>query len=303
MVEWRPLIGALPPLSETEWHRVFTLYQATPEYLHENSWMGLSDFQRIFFWEWLHRFLGRLIGLCYGLPLAYFWLRNRIPEGFKPALLGLLFLGGAQGYMGWYMVQSGLVDQPNVSHYRLAAHLALAFTIFACLIKAALAIRQPVNIPQITLRPLRIHVWALAFAYGFTVFWGAYTAGLDAGLLYNDSFPKMGGQWIPFDFNLYQPWFVNVFENHSAVQFTHRWLAITTWLIAMSLSLHAWKRGALNPFIIALSIGFTLQACLGIATLMSHVQTHIAATHQMGALLLLGLIVVTLHQNTKQPAQ
>lgn len=291
MVEWRPLIGALPPLNDAEWHRVFDLYKATPEFQKENFWMELADFKRIFFWEWAHRLLGRLIGLVYGLPLLFFWLRGAIPKGYKLPLLGMLFLGAAQGYMGWFMVQSGLVDQPAVSHYRLAAHLSLAFLIVACLVTTALRLSLD-WVKRTPCPPLVTHLWGLAGFYVLTVFWGAYTAGLDAGLIYNDSFPKMGDYWIPYELHLYQPLFVNFFENHVVVQFTHRWLAIASVTIALLLGLHAYKRRVLSLPLFALVGAYILQAGLGITTLFTQVHIVPASAHQSVALLILILLVI-----------
>ena len=134
MTEWRPLLGWIPPMTAEEWDRVFLLYQASPEFQHRHAWMALEDFKQIFFWEWFHRLWGRLIGLAYALPLIWFLVRKQIPKGYLMPLLGLLLLGAGQGLMGWIMVQSGLVDVPHVSHYRLAAHLGLAFILFGCLL-------------------------------------------------------------------------------------------------------------------------------------------------------------------------
>ena len=291
MVEWRPLIGALPPMSETEWQRVFDLYKQTPEFQKENFWMSLSDFQTIFFWEWAHRLLGRLIGLAYGLPLFLFWVCRKIPKGFGWPLIGMLFLGGAQGYMGWFMVQSGLVNEPAVSHYRLAAHLSLAFLIMACLVTTALRLNP--HWVKNTPRPSLItHLWGVLGFYILTVFWGAYTAGLDAGLLYNDTFPKMGDHWIPYEINLYSPLFVNFFENHAVVQFAHRWLAILTFLIGVSFTARCIKQGALSLPSLLLGVAFLAQVALGITTLFTHVHIIPAVAHQGTALLILVLIVI-----------
>ena len=291
MVEWRPLIGALPPMSEAEWQRVFDLYKQTPEFQKENFWMGLSDFQTIFFWEWAHRLMGRLIGLAYGLPLFLFWVMRKIPKGFGWPLLGMLFLGGAQGYMGWFMVQSGLVNEPAVSHYRLAAHLSLAFLIMACLVTTALRL-NPQWIKNIPSAPLTKHLWVVAGFYILTVFWGAYTAGLDAGLLYNDTFPKMGDYWVPYEMHLYSPLFVNFFENHAVVQFAHRWLAIITFAVGAGFTVHTIKRGALSMASALLGLAFLMQIGLGITTLFTHVHIIPATAHQGTALLILILIAV-----------
>lgn len=295
MVEWRPLIGALPPLSQGEWVRVFDLYKATPEFIHHNFWMSLSDFKSIFFWEWSHRFLGRLIGIAYGLPLLIFWLRGMIPSHMRIPLIALLILGAAQGYMGWYMVQSGLVDLPSVSHYRLAAHLALAFTIFAGLVRAALSV-WPLPLPRTQVPPsVRMHLWGIGVLYAVTVFWGAYTAGLDAGLIYNDTFPHMGRGLIPEELTGRPDWFSALFYDHAAVQFTHRWLAMLTTLTGLALLPHALMRRSLTSPMALLACAFLMQMLLGVATLFSHVHIAVATLHQTGALGILGLIVITFY--------
>lgn len=298
MVEWRPLMGTLPPLSEAEWNRVFALYQDTPEYSKKHFWMTLDDFKMIFFWEWFHRFLGRLIGLAYALPLLVFWLRGMIPQGYKLPLLGLLVLGGLQGVLGWWMVQSGLVDEPYVSHYRLAAHLSLAFVIFALLIRAGLSMQPMKAYPD---RVLYNHGWGVVALFVMTIFWGAYTAGLDAGLLYGDEFPLMGGQWIPPDFVQYSPAWINLFENPSAVQWAHRWLAILTVLAMLSLWAHALYRETCPPALTALAAFSLVQAGLGIATLHTHVALPVATLHQGGAAVLILLFVVSLFQLRPDP--
>lgn len=293
MVEWRPLIGALPPLNEAEWTRVFALYQQSPEFQKVNSWMALSDFKTIFFWEWLHRLWGRTIGIAYAMPLIVFWLRGMIPPGYKLKFLGLFILGGLQGFMGWYMVKSGLIDQPAVSHFRLAAHLALAFLIFAFLFSFAQQLRLKNYYPN---RALHVHTWLVLICLGTTILWGAFTAGLDAGLIYNDTFPKMGGQWMPPDFWKYDTVWMNMIKNHSAVQFTHRWLAITTVTVTLSLWGHGVLKKAAFPALHAAALMALTQMGLGITTLFSGVHIHIAATHQAGALILFALLLTCLIQ-------
>ena len=296
MVEWKPLIGAIPPLNEQEWQRVFDLYRETPEFQKKNFWMGIDDFKTIFFWEWFHRLWGRLIGMVFALPFIFFLIRGWIPQGYKLKLFGILILGGLQGYMGWYMVQSGLVDQPAVSHYRLAAHLALALLIFSLILWNILDLRKIIGnkFP----RPD-------AFLYGFswiclgflilTIFWGAYTAGLDAGLVYNDSFPMMGGRWIPSEVWYSQPYWVNLFENHAGVQFVHRWLAMATSLIILIFSLMSVLRGRTEIIFPLAAMMVLMQAALGILTLFSGVNIVLAAAHQAGAVILLSLILCCVH--------
>lgn len=292
MVEWRPLIGAIPPLSESEWERVFDLYKQSPEYQKKNFWMDIEAFKNIFFWEWFHRFMGRLIGLAYALPFFIFLLAKKIPHGFKLKLFGLLILGGLQGLMGWYMVQSGLVDRPSVSHYRLAAHLALALLILCLLVWQGMAVRG------IKIRPaptLHTHGWVTLGFLILTIFWGAYTAGLDAGLVYNE-FPNMGEGWMPPDMWHLSPAWINLFENIPAVQFTHRWLAIFTACFILSLWGHGAYKKQLNWPLNTLAILVFVQVALGIGTLLSGVSIHLAATHQAGAALLLIVMTILLYK-------
>ena len=296
MVEWRPLIGALPPLSTEEWQRVFDLYRETPEYQKKNSWMGIEDFKTIFFWEWFHRFWGRLIGIVFALPLAFFWIRKMIPAGYHLKLLGLLILGGLQGLMGWYMVQSGLIDQPAVSHYRLAAHLSLAFVILALLLLTAFSLHVKTMHPN---RALHTHSAIALLFLSITIIWGAFTAGLDAGLVYNESFPKMGGAWMPPDFWKYDTIWINILENHSAVQFAHRWLATASVLVVLSLWIHGLLRNAAFPALHILAIFSLLQMGLGIATLLSGINIHLAATHQAGAAILFATLILCWFQTRK----
>ncbi len=301
MVEWRPLIGALPPLNDMEWQRVFDLYQESPEYQKKNSWMELEDFKTIFFWEWFHRLWGRLIGVVFALPLLFFWIRKMIPAGYHLKLFGLLILGGMQGFMGCYMVKSGLVDQPAVSHYRLAAHLSLAFVIFSCLFWLGQSLTLKTRL--FADRGLNIHGWiTLAFA-GTTIIWGAFTAGLDAGLVYNDSFPKMGGAWVPPDFWKYDSLWMNISENHSGVQFAHRWIAISTVALTLSFWFHGFIKQKTFRALHAVALMALIQMGLGIGTILSGVNIHAAATHQAGAVILLSLILSCIFQTRQTPAR
>lgn len=285
-------MGALPPLNETEWARVFDLYKRSPEFMKENSWMSLSDFKTIFFWEWLHRLLGRLIGLAYALPFFWFLLKKQIPGGYKLKLFGLLLLGGAQGIMGWYMVQSGLIDHPEVSHYRLAAHLGLALLILGLMFWLGLTFRNTTRNPN---RTLYAHgLVALGFVV-ITIFWGACTAGLDAGLVYNESFPKMGGHWLPPDLFFYQPAWINFFENHVSVQFAHRWLATITALFVLSLWGHAVYKKTARIVFHLLAVMICIQFALGISTLLSGIALPLAVAHQSGAVILLLLLIFCLY--------
>ena len=290
MVEWRPLIGALPPISEAEWQRVFALYQQTPEFTSKNSWMALGDFKEIFFWEWFHRLWGRLIGLVYALPLIYFWIKGAIPSGYKGKLLIGLLLGGSQAVMGWYMVESGLVDNPYVSHYRLAAHLSLAFIIFSYLFWLALDLwPRNYDATKLSAPPELIRYGKASFAVLFiTIIWGAFVAGLDAGLVYN-TYPMMAGGSI-FPDGGFSP-----LSDPGWVQFTHRWIAAFTLVFILSFAVTAWRkfpRGRTS--FVFLGLGVTGQFLLGITTLLSHVDIHVAASHQAGAFVLIALLITSL---------
>ena len=285
MVEWRPLIGALPPLNEAEWQRVFDLYRATPEYQKINAGMGLDAFKEIFFWEWFHRLWGRTIGLVFAVPFFWFWLTGRIARPLLPRLIGFLVLGGLQGLLGWFMVKSGLVDRPSVSHYRLAAHLGLAVLIYALLVWQAWELL--VRPAPVAAAGLRRHMLAATALVAVTMLWGAFVAGLDAGLAYN-SFPLMDGRLLPPEAFSLVPLWSNPFDNTALVQFHHRWLAIATAVAVLALWLRA--RSAPRPLgrAAGLAAGIAVaQVALGIATLLLEVPVALGAAHQAGALILL----------------
>lgn len=281
MVEWHPVIGALPPLSETEWNRVFALYQQSPQFEKQNIGMELHEFKNIFFWEWFHRLWGRLIGVVYALPLLYFWVCKKIPKGFKLKLLIGLILGGSQGLMGWYMVKSGLVDRPSVSHFRLAAHLSLAALIFAYILWMAFSLQN--NKIKNASFCLKRHGWIACALTTITLVWGAFVAGLDAGMIYNN-WPMMGNYWIPPELTS----LANIIHDPVSVQFTHRWIAILTALVVLSFAYR------IKSFPIAGMV--LLQVSLGIGTLLTQVAIPLAATHQAGAFILLALLVYAIQK-------
>lgn len=281
MVEWRPLIGSLPPLSQEEWQRVFDLYRETPEYQKKNFGMDIDEFKNIFFWEWFHRLWGRLIGVVYALPFFIFLIMKKIPQGYKLKLFIGLLLGGSQGLMGWYMVQSGLVDRPSVSHFRLAAHLGLAAIIFSYILWLAFNLRGNKALSGTFCQ--KRHGW-IAFCMTFiTLIWGAFVAGLDAGLVYN-TWPLMGDTLIPHELNSFK----SILIEPVSVQFTHRWIAI---IAAFAILTFAYR---VRSFGLAAMI--FIQIGLGIATLLSMVAIPLAAMHQAGAFILIGLLVYHLHK-------
>lgn len=300
IVEWKPVSGALPPLSDADWQREYDLYQQSPQGMTVNKGMDMHDFKVIFFWEWAHRLWGRMIGLIFALPLVVFW--RRLPRDTRPAFLGLLALGGLQGFMGWFMVKSGLVDQPMVSHYRLAAHLLLAAIIYALMLRLSLRFATfpatGVATPD-TRRLRRFALMALGMVLT-TMVWGAFVAGLDAGMLYN-TFPTMDGHWLPPEMMQHQPVWRAFFEEPATVQFTHRVLAIVTlckllalWLLSRRLNIPARAR----QFAMAVGVMACVQVGLGIATLLTQVNIVLATAHQGGALIVLGLLTALVYHLT-----
>lgn len=282
MVEWRPLVGAVPPLNDTEWNRVFDLYKQTPEYIKTNAGMALDEFKNIFFWEWFHRLWGRLIGLVYAVPLLVFWVRGMVPKSLKLSLLGLLIMGGMQGVIGYIMVLSGFIDNPSVSHYRLSLHLVIAFIIFGWLMWLVYRLSPSLQ-PTVPSEGQRRHGWIALVFLTITVVWGAFVAGTDAGLIYNE-WPHMGqGRIVPSDMWFLSPAWLNPLENAAAIQFTHRWVAAITLVLIVTF---AWR-------VKSMTLGgmVTIQFFLGIATLLSQVAIPMAALHQAGAFIVCALLL------------
>lgn len=290
IVEWQPIVGAIPPLNEAQWNDAFDRYQQTPEYRKVNLGMPLSEFKRIFYIEWAHRLLGRLIGFVFLLPLIYFIARGRIERALLPKLVGIFLLGGLQGALGWLMVKSGLVDIPRVSPYRLTAHLGLAVVIYAYTLWVAFGLFYPAPEKE-TPAHLRRIGWAVTAFVFVTVLAGGFVAGTRAGFAYN-TFPLMNGRFIPEGMYALQPWWANLFEDVATVQFNHRllsyavlWVIATYWWIARPwiarpTALAARARIAVH----LLPIAALLQVALGIATLLLFVPVALGAAHQAGAL-------------------
>lgn len=301
ITEWQPIMGAIPPLTDADWQTAFAKYKQIPEYQQVNRGMSLNAFKVIFWWEWGHRFLGRLIGLAFALPLAVFWWRGMIPSGFRPRLVGLLVLGGLQGAMGWYMVQSGLVDRIDVSQYRLAAHLTLAFLIFAALLWTARDLAALERTPPIVLATPTRRDHALAASILLLVFLqvalGGLVAGLKAGLAHN-TWPLMDGRIIPSGLGAMAPWYLNIFENALTVQFNHR---IGAYLLAIAVIAHAIRIAPRvdDAFVVrsafALAVAVFVQMALGIWTLLAHVPLWLGIVHQGGAVVVLAIAVLHTH--------
>jgi heme a synthase len=280
ITEWKPVAGALPPLSDSEWQTEFEKYQQIPEYRERNADMTLADYKAIFWWEYVHRLWGRLIGAAFLLPFLAFVALGQVRGALAWRLGGIFVLGGLQGALGWYMVQSGLADRVDVSPYRLTAHLGLALLIYAATLWTALDLLRPPTAGRIADR----RALALAGFVFLTMMSGGFVAGNDAGLIYN-TFPLMDGQLVAPGYLDNDPWWTNFFENPAAVQFDHRVLGIST----VVLTLFYWARAryhAIGSTVHAVPAAALLQAALGISTLLLVVPIPLAALHQAGAVTL-----------------
>lgn len=286
ITEWRPLLGAIPPLNEADWLAAFEKYKLIPQFMTLNPDMTLGDFKFIFWWEWAHRFLGRFVGVAFAIPFLCFALLRKLELRLLPRLLLLFILGGAQGALGWYMVSSGLIDRVDVSQYRLAAHLTLAALIFAAILWVAKGVGRQRHYPS------SFDDWfavLLIILVLLQIAAGGFVAGLDAGQGYQ-TWPKMDGQWIPTGLMEMLPNWKNYFENALTVQFDHRMLAYTILFLSI---IHAWRCFSLPSMMFSYAI-FT-QACLGILTLLLHVPLAMALVHQAGAMVVLMTAVWNLH--------
>ncbi len=294
IVEWRPVAGALPPLTQADWQAEFDKYRQIDQYRLMNEGMSLAEFKRIFFWEWFHRFWGRLIGLVFLVPFVWFFWRGNVRGTLAGKLFALFCLGGLQGAIGWWMVASGLQrDMLAVSQYRLAVHLALALALHVGLLWMALDLLRG----KLESTPARKAGLGLVGFVFVTILAGAFVAGLDAGLA-SDTFPLMDGRFVPAGYADIEPFWRNLFENHATVQFNHRWLGIVAALLAC---VFAWRflPRARNPLdrlaVLAVPVAALLQAALGIVTLLLWVPVPLAAAHQAGAVILLSAATFAAH--------
>jgi cytochrome c oxidase assembly protein subunit 15 len=276
IVEWQPLIGAIPPLSQADWQALFAKYRETPEFRLVNFGMTLEGFKTIFWWEYVHRLLGRVIGVVFLLPFLGFLFSKKLAAPLVWKLGGIFVLGGLQGALGWFMVKSGLVDDPRVSHFRLTAHLGVALAIFSAQLWLALGLLFPRTEP---FSKALLALPAVVFLMALT---GGMVAGLRAGYAYN-TFPLMNGHLVPPEILMLEPWWQNFLYNMATVQFVHR---AFFWLLALLIPL-AWWRQRACPSAHVLMGAFLLQGALGIATLLLHVPVALGAAHQGGAVLLL----------------
>jgi len=294
MVEWKPLIGIIPPLSQADWQQLFLKYQQFPEYQKINLGMTLSEFKVIFMYEYLHRVLGRLIGILFFAPFVYFYFTRRISPQLLPKLLLMLVLGGCQGLMGWYMVKSGLIDVPHVSQYRLTAHLGLAIIIYGFIIWTAMElINKPSDQPSGLAKPACI-LSALIF---LMILSGGLVAGTKAGYAY-PTWPLMGNSFIPAGLYPMNPAWLSAFENITTIQFNHRIFAYIIALLVVSFSVVALRKNIsakVRIGIFSMLFLLVVQITLGISTLIFHVPVAIAAAHQVGAVAILTATLFVSH--------
>lgn len=300
IVEWKPVVGIVPPLNQAEWDETFDKYKNTPEYRKVNHQMSLDEFKGIFFWEYWHRVLGRLIGVAFFLPFVYFLLRRKIPPPLIPKLLGIFALGGMQGAMGWFMVKSGLVDDPRVSQYRLTAHLSLAFLIFISMMWVAFGLwaERAGKTADAASKSLQRGGFWLAILAFYMVVTGGFVAGIRAGKAYN-TFPLMNGHLLPPESFMIDPWYLNFFDNMAMVQFDHRlgaWLLAFLvpwfWLKIRSADVSGNARLASNVLLAALAAQITL----GISTLLLAVPIALGAAHQGGSMVVFGILLWLNHE-------
>jgi cytochrome c oxidase assembly protein subunit 15 len=300
ITEWQPIMGTVPPFSEAAWQEAFDKYRQIPQYKLLNAGMSLSAFKAIYWWEWTHRFLARLVGAAFLLPFLYFLARGLIGRALLARLASIFALGALQGFIGWYMVRSGLVDRTDVSQYRLALHLSLAVAIFGALLWVALSLR-PGRIGEASAASTawqRARGGLIAALVLMQIVAGAFVAGLKAGFGYN-TWPLMEGRLVPNGLGAMSPWWANLFENALTVQFNHRLLA---YLIALVVFWHLWRLmrsasgSAARPSGLALAWAVLAQIGLGIWTLLAQVPVALGLAHQALAVALFGIALWHWHR-------
>jgi len=301
IMEWAPLMGALPPLSDAEWQRLYRLYQGIPQYALVNQGFGLDGFKQIFWLEWGHRLWGRLIGLVFLVPLVWFAVRGAIDRRLARRLGVLFLLGGLQGGIGWFMVASGFAaNSTTVSPYRLVIHLAMALTLYAAILWTALSLWREASAnpqPMAAVPGLRFLTWATCLSVASTILAGGFVAGLRAGLTYN-SFPLMDGSLVPNGYARLHPFWRNLTENVAAVQFDHRLLATATAILALVsvlIGLRANVARRVRTALLALGLAVAGQYALGVATLLWVVPVDLGTAHQAMAVLVLTTALAALH--------
>ena len=289
MVKWEPIMGTLPPLSAEAWNGVFELYKQSPEFAHYNAHFTLSDFKAIYFWEYLHRLIARILGLIFIVPCIVFWVKGYFNPRLKKQVILIFIFGLLQGVLGWVMVKSGLVDQPHVSHYRLAAHLITALGLLLYIFWVAIGLKYVILSNSNVL--IRKYSRFFIFLVFLQICFGAFVAGLKAGFIYN-TFPKMGGKWIPKQFGtiLHRDGIMNLFEDHGIVQFIHRVIAFVLLgtLILILVKVRKQSLAVIQKTTLTGLVGILLiQITLGIITLVYSVPIFFGVMHQFVAILVL----------------
>lgn len=304
ITQWKVVTGTLPPLTEEAWQQEFEGYKQTPQFKLINSDFTLSDFKGIYFWEYLHRLIGRIIGFVFLVPFIWFWLRKQLPDGFMKKALVLFALGGFQGFLGWFMVKSGLTENIHVSHYRLAIHLISAFTVFGFTFWYALSLTPGPSPSERGAQPLLRKSAIILFSIVvLQIIYGAFVAGLKAGYGY-PTWPKMGDQWVPDDIFALEPMWKNFLEGHAGVQFIHRYLAYVVVLIVGIIFYRSNRKDAMHrvsteqkKIINTLAIIVLAQFTLGVITLLYGVPILIAVLHQTGAFFLFATTLLLIHKS------
>lgn len=302
ITEWQPILGAVPPLNEAEWQAAFDKYKQIPQATIVNKHMTLAEFKYIYGWEWAHRLLGRLIGVVFALPLAFFWLAGRLPVGLAPRLIGIFALGGLQGFVGWFMVQSGLVERIDVSPYRLALHLAIAAVIYALVIRTALSLAPPdraIRMDTVSSGQRRLSAWLVGLVFA-QIAAGALVAGNKAGHAYN-TWPLMDGRFIPDGVMALLPAWRNPFENLGLVQFDHRLIAYALLVLAVWHAIALWRTADDERVVRSsglLAAALLVQLALGVWTVLMAVPLHLGLAHQAGAFVVLALALWHRHRMT-----
>ena len=302
-VEWHPLMGAVPPIGEAQWNEVFELYKESPQYQKVNQWMDLESFKSIFFWEYIHRLIGRLIGVVVLVPCLYFMARKKLSRSLAWKSMFAIFLGGLQGLLGWYMVKSGLVDDPAVSHFRLAAHLMLAFLVGQWILWMWLDLRyqgRPMqNVDPATCRSMCGFLALLLIQ----IIYGAFVAGLRAGHMAM-TFPDMNGYYLPQHFFEEGGLWHNLLHAPLAVHYLHRLIALLALIWGLKLFLRIRKQQNDGTLMLAnrsLLVLLLVQVGLGIYTVLSFISVPVAVAHQGTAYLLTGSVFVLLHRSRVEP--
>jgi cytochrome c oxidase assembly protein subunit 15 len=294
ITEWKPIVGVMPPLSESEWNDAFASYKTIPEYTELKRGMSLEEFKTIYWWEWAHRFLGRLIGFAFFIPFAAFWLAGYIPRAQLPKLLGLFVLGGLQGALGWYMVRSGLTLRTDVSQYRLAAHFGVALLILGYTLWLLFGLGGARG-PRIATRDRseRVVAGCMLVLIFFQMLAGALVAGTDGGMGYN-TWPLIDGAFVPHGLGEASPWYLNLFENPLTVQFQHRMLGYAVVLAALGQLAWLALKGAAQPLLgsaFTLALFALLQAAIGVWTLLLSVPIALGLAHQAGAIAVFAMAI------------